>query len=381
MREPIPGDEDPFYGNRDEIPGCSVDGVITAVDPRNGVLKVRITQGGSVRDDVKLPMVQFSFALGRSSWFRMIPQVGDTVTLIQGMDGSMHIIAFEAINYGQLADEDAADQFLIRELKAGEYELRSAGRATIWGGADGTLQLTGGPVAITLSKDRLESVIEASLHRVVVAGSEQRFGEVRRLLLPTDPEESALAAGVYREARTFLAHDAGAVATPMVDVKVGDVVDDSTPFAPTVGSGGGPLRAHVRVYDAAGATVAFELEVDALGNVEATQSALATALGLKMVGLTSSLLAQYRDITLQPATVLRLGGPSANEPVPLGTQLNTLLQNLIDTLSTGVVLVAGSTGGFNPATVAALNALKAYLASNAILSQVAFTQLAATPGS
>jgi len=381
MREPIPGDEDPFHGSRDEIPGDAVDGVITAVDARNGILKVRIRQGGSVRDDVKLPMIQFSFALGRSSWFRFMPQVGDTVTLVQGMDGAMHIVNFEAINYGQLADEDAADQFLIRELKPGEYELRSAGRATIWGGADGTLRLAGGPVALTLSRDRLESILDGSLHKVTAFGSEVRFGEVRRQLLPTDTEESALSGGALREHRTYLAHDAGPVALPVVDAKFGDVVDDMTPFAPTVGSGGGPLRAHVRVYDAAGATVAFELEVDALGNVEATLSALATVLGVKLTGLSSPFLAQFRDFVLQPSTTIKLGGPGAIENVPLGVQLNQFLQALMDALNSAVIATAMGPASFNPATLATLSALKAtYLTSNAILSDVSFTQKLASPG-
>jgi hypothetical protein len=381
MREPIPGDEDPFHGSRDEIPGVAVDGIITAVDPRNGILKVRIEQGSSVRPDIKLPMVQFSFALGRSSWFRFIPQVGDTVTLVQGMDGSMHIINFEAINYGQLADEDAADQFIYRELKAGEYELRSAGRATVWGSADGTLQLTGGPVSITLSKDRLESILDGSLHRQVVMGSEVRFGEVRRQLLPTDTEETALTGGTLREHRTYLAHDAGVAALPVIDIKLGDVVDDIAPFIPTMGSGGGPLRAHVRVYDAAGATLAFELEVDALGNTEATQASTAATLGLKLVGLLSPFLAQYKDFTLQPTTTIKLGGPSAIEPIPLGTQLNAFLQALMDALNSAVIATAMGPASFNPATLAALQALKGtYLTSNLILSDVSYTQKLPTPG-
>jgi hypothetical protein len=382
MREPIPGDEDPFYGTRDEIPGAAVTGIITAVDTRNGILKVRIYQGISVRDDVELPMIQFSFALNKSSWLRFMPQVGDTVTLVQNVDGRMHIVNFEAINYRQLADADTFNQTLFRELKAGEWEIRSSGVASIFGSKEGTLLVQGGPVTITLSRDRLEALLEAPLIRQQAMGSEVRFGEVRRPLLPTDIEETSLAGGTLREHRTRIAHDLVATELPVLDIKLGDVVNDTTPFALTVGEGGGPLRAHVRVFDAAGATTAFELQVDALGNLELTQSALATALGLKLVGLLSSFQAQYRDFTFQPTTTIRLGGPGASEPVPLGLQLNAFLNGLLSALNSAVVATSTGPALFNAATLAAFQTLvSTYLSTNALNSDVAFSQKLPSPGS
>jgi len=381
MREPIPGESDPFMGVRTEIPDVAVTGTITAVNTRDGTVHVSLEDGGlGVRPGIQIPIFQFSYMRGTSSWFRFMPQRGDRITLVRNLNGRFHIVNYECLNYRQLANEDEGGQLLFRELKEGEYEIRSSGAAAIFGSKDGTLRLAGGPATITISRPDMSIEADATLHKVTSLACQIRFGEVRRLLLPTDLDETALAGGTQREYRLVVAKDAGVVDIPMVDVKVGDVVDDAAPFAPTIGSGGGPLRAHVRVYDAAGATVVYDLEVDALGNVEATQASTAAALGLKLVGLASSLLAQYRDFTFQPTTTIKLGGPGATENVPLGVQLSAFLQALMDALNSAVIATAMGPASFNPATLAAFAALKAaYLASNVILSDVAFTQKLSSP--
>lgn len=382
MRFPVPGESDPFLGTRTEIPNVAITGTIASVDTRNGIIGVDLGIGIGYRPDVKLPLLQLSVLGSNSSWLRFMPQVGDVVTLVQNVNGNMHIVNFESINYKQLADADAADRFLFRELKGGEFEIRSSGLAAILGTREGILRLNGGTATLVLDRDGMEIDADAMLHKSVALACETRFGQVRRRLLPIDTEDSAVAGGVQREHRVFVARDVAGAAIPMVDAKLGDVVDDTTPFAPTIGSGGGPLRAHVRVYDAAGVTTAFELEVDALGNLEVTQSALATVLGIKLVGLLSSFLAQYKDFTFQPTTTIKLGGPGATEPVPLGTQLNTFLQGLTDALNSAVIATPMGPATFNPATLAALQVLKStYLTSNVILSDVALTQKLPSPGS
>lgn len=381
MRPPIPGDDDPFLGVRDEIPNVAITGTITAVDTRNGIVGVDVAGLGH-RNDVQIPLFQFSF-LGDdgSSWFRFMPQVGDQVTLVQNVRGTMHIVNYECLNYRQLANANQANQFLFPELQQGEFEVRSAGLATIYGNKDGTLRIAGGPATFTLRRETLESELDATLQRFKAQSCEIRFGEVRRKLLPIDVEETALASGTLREFRLQVAQDVGFVALPMLDIKAGNVVNDTTPFAPTLGEGGGPLRAHVKVFDAAGTTTAFELQIDALGNVELTQSALATVLGLKIVGLASTMLAQYRDMVLQPSVSFKVGSTGSTENMVLGQQLKTLLTNLINTIETMVIATAMGPASPNPATVAALEALKAAsVTSNLILSDYAFVSKLPTPG-
>lgn len=364
MRPSIPGEDDPFLGTRDEIPQSAISGTIASVDTRRGIVGVRLGRGVGYRPDVKLPMFQLSFNLTKSSWFRFMPQVGDNVTLVQNVDGSMHIVNYECLNYEQLANADAQDEFLFRELQQGEFEVRSSGFATIFGSKTGTLRLAGGPAVLTLNRKDQAADLSAPFIRMGALSCEIRFGEVRRRVLPTDFEETGMpgGTGTFREFRLVVAKDAGPVALPMVEVALGDVLTETPPAYPLALSGfGTPLRARATIKDPTGLLNLFGLQVDSAGNLEVRQAAIS---GGQMV--------------LQPGLRLLLGGPTATEPVPLGLMLNTFLTNLITVLASAVVQTPVGPGAFNPATIAALNALIPQLVSH--LSTVAFTQPAPTPG-
>jgi hypothetical protein len=381
MRPILPGESDPFLGVRDEIPGVAIKCTVVAVDTRNGTVTLRL--GGSLGQypDVKIPLMQFSLNRTKSSWGRFMPQIGDLVTAVQDLDGDLHILNWECLNYRQIADADAEEQFIFRELKEGEFEWRSSGAATIFGSELGELRLTGGPVSVTLSKDQLEAVYDAPLHRAIAGGCESRFGEVRRKLLPTDVEESSILGGTLAESQTVVARSTGLVDTRLADVTLGDVAADFAPYTPALGPVGLPLRAQARLYDDLGATELFSFAVDNTGNVAWTQAATAVALGLKIAALASPLSVQFRDIELQPSLTLKFGSSASTEPFVLGTQLNAFLQSLVDTLKSAVVATATGPASFNPATIAALESLKTtYLNSNLILSDFIFGSKLPTPG-
>lgn len=364
MRPSIPGEDDPFLGTREEIPQVAISGTIASVDTKKGTVGVRMGRGIGHRPDVKIPMFQLSFNLTASSWFRFMPQVGDNVTLVQNVDGSMHIVNYECLNYQQLSDADSQDEFLFRELKQGEFEVRSSGLASIFGSKTGTLRLAGGPATLTLNRKDQAADLSAPFIRMGALACEIRFGEVRRRVLPTDFEETALpgGAGTLREFRLVVAREAGPVALPMVEVALGDVLTETAPVYPPALSGfGSPVRAQARVFDPTGLLALFGLRVDALGNLEVVQGPTPTG-----------------QMTIQPGLSLRLGGPAAAEPVPLGLVLNTFLTNLITALQGAVVQTAVGPGTFNPATIAALAALLPQLPLH--LSTVVYTQLTPTPG-
>jgi hypothetical protein len=357
----LPGEawDDPDKGTRDEIPNVAVTGIIMSVDVHNGVVGVRLKDVG-YRNTVKLPIFQVSIKGTSSSWFRFMPQVGDIVTLVQNQNGAMHIVGYEVLNYQQIAKEDEAETFLFRELQQGEFEIRSKGMASIFGSDTGVLRLAGGPAILKLDRQNLEASLESPLIKQRAMACEIRFGEVRRRVLPTDFEDTALVGGTLREFRLVVAREVGPASLPMVDVKVGDVVQEIAPAYPLAVSGfATPLRVSARVLDPSGLLGLFGLRVDALGNLEVVQ-----AVGGQMV--------------LQPGLTIRLGGSTATEPLVLGLVLNTFLTNLIAVLQGAVVATPVGPGTLNPATIAALQALIPQLTAH--LSTVAFTQLTATPG-
>ena len=355
----IPGQIDPYFGARTGIPGSSIDGIIESVDTRNGVVNIRLGHSAiGTRNGVKIPFFQVSVLRSNSSWLRFMPQVGDRVNLVQGMDGRIHIMNYEVLNYKQLADADEEEEFLFRELKEGEYELRSAGAAEIFGSRSGILRMAGGASTLTLNRDDMIATLDAPLITANATSCQIRFGEVRRKVLPTDFGETALALGSQREFRLTVAKDILLASVPMVDIKLGDVVTDTTPFPVKPGGLGAPLRGEFRVFDPTGLIPMFSFRVDSGGSLEILQT----------VG----------TITLQPGTILRLGGPASTEPVVLGLLLNTFLTNFINVLTAAVVQTAVGPGTFNPATIAALNALIPQLVTH--LSTVAFSQKTATPG-
>lgn len=367
MRPTVPGETDPFHGTHEEIPGVAITGSITAVDARNGIVGVRFLTGGGQRPEVRIPMFQLSVMGANSSWFRFMPQVGDRVTLIQNVDGTMHIANYECVNYAQLADADQEDQFLFRPLKEGEFEIRSAGFASVFGSRLGELRLAGGPATLTLSRENLVATLDAPLVRATATSCEIRFGELRRKFLPTDTEETSIP--TFREFKLVVARDVVAAALPMVEVKMGDVVTEVPPYPPALSAlpTPSPLRTSMRVLDPTGLFALFGMRVDALGNLEIIQGPTPTG-----------------TMVLQPGLRLALGGPLATEPVALGLVLNANLTQLIGIIS-GAFSALATDAAVTPATKAAASAAVTALGLLipqlvAHLSTVAFTQLVATPG-
>lgn len=295
---------------------------IISVDTLNGQVTVRPATT-SEEFKLQIPLGGFSLRGLNSSWQRYMPQRREYVKIEYGPDGTPEIVAYAAfgeefdpsgVRQGsraaprqslyatarRLAEANVNDFGLIfRELKEGEWDMRSAGGAEIYGTRNGTLSLAGGGGAsLRLIKERQEELHRARLTKFDNDGVELRFGAVKRKLLPTDANESipkipnpgAIAGGsigvasTLREKREIIGFQV-APATPLLrysDRDVGCVttelgtpdlaipsllpgVTQLVPFPPN------PLRARERFYSIDGILPQLAVSVDFLGNAQIEQ--------------------------------------------------------------------------------------------------------------
>lgn len=338
---------------------------IVSVDAKNGQVLVRPIST-SEEHKLAIPVGGFSLRGLNSSWMRYMPQTRDFVKLEYGPDNTPEIIAYATFGAeydaeGQrqgggaaprqsawatarrLADAQQNGMHLIfRELKEGEWDMRSSGGAEIYGTRNGTLTLAGGGGAsIRLVKERQEELHRARLSVWSNDGAESRLGVVKRKLLPTDANESiplvpnpgAILGGssgvatTLRELKQSLGFPTPPLGLPLLkywDQDVGTVTDgfgapalatpsllpgvtQLIPFPPNA------LRARQRFFGIDGVIPQLTVEVDFLGNMQIQQ--LPTApIGISLTASRLFLHAHTSAATLAsnlPAAGVFLGSEGA----------------------------------------------------------------------
>lgn len=298
-------------------------GQIISVDNANGQVLVRDATSNE-EWKLQIPLGGFSMRGLSSSWIRYMPQRQDYVKIGFGPDNSPELLGYAA--FGEEFAPDGTRQssiavprqglyatierlknsgrdgfnVIFRTLDEGEWDMRSAGGAEIYGTRAGTLNLAGGGGAtIRLSKARQEENHQAQLTTFDDTGVEVRFGQVKRKLLPTDAEEStpiipnpgAFLGGTsgisstLREHKVVVGVPMPPLGTPVLSYwseESGTVTDSRgtpalarpsalpgitqlVPFPPN------PLRHRTQAYALDGLLPSLRVEIDFLGNVQIEQ--------------------------------------------------------------------------------------------------------------
>jgi hypothetical protein len=275
---------------------------VRGVDTLNGTITVDLI-GSRERYTVDIP-AQISASGITSSWARSMPSVNDYVEIGFGPRNNAYAIRMTTWNLGKdnggyklLSDAAAKGigslDLIFRELKQGEHDLRSSGGAGYFFTQDGHAAIEAGPTNIQLDKNRSESVGEAGMWHRFGDGVDVRYGDVKRIALPTDFEESIpppnpasmLKPKEWRVELSVLSPPLGTPKLTYYTEEAGDIRDD-TGLIPQLQSGTGlPLRYRKTLQDATGLVPVLTVEVDVRGNIQVTQGVTATpAGGINIVG-------------------------------------------------------------------------------------------------
>lgn len=126
--------------------------------------------------------------MGVNSWIRVMPDRGSSVfTMQRGDDVTPEIIAYKSNQLEDQLQQNRRGETLYRRLDEGEIELMSSGRAYLFLGSGGDIEMRGGVIRQELLQSRLEHRMEAPLYTRKLPGAkpdtlgyQERFGVVKR---------------------------------------------------------------------------------------------------------------------------------------------------------------------------------------------------------
>jgi hypothetical protein len=349
-------DFDPNVRSDATTRGRTFIGQIESVRPEDGVVQVRV-EGINESRLANIPLWGMYYDGGSSSWSRYMPPPGATVRLGFGPRNEMEILNY--VVYGEDSDAQgdggsreprlggykALTRFarnntnrmrIWRDLRPGEFDLRSSGGAGYYFTQDGRAILEAGVTALELDKASQEARLSAFLTVMGEYGAEVRFGDVKRTPLggaieePVDIDPSV--AVLPKEWRVRLAAQPFPGADfPLFEDHAGDI-REGTPLQPVRGASGLPLRRRTRTYDPSGLFETLKVQVDVQGNIEVEQIATAT------FGLSASFfkanIATVTSASIAAGTTLDLGGQTgvninaggeADDGIVKGQALSTYL--------------------------------------------------------
>lgn len=382
-RDLNPGEGDRYGGLRDHVRYHSrlVRGKITDVNANDGSIQVQTDEliGGR---SLTVPTIWFSARGRQSAWGRYMPLGNENVEIAYRNDDSAVVVGYNA---NAPKDKNLAGWPVLREfeenqttgfatfkkLKRGEFDFKSSGDAYIYGSSGGSLLLAGGQAFIKLDKNLYKIDSKAACYSFLSETSNLRFGTVYRKLLPTDPAESPVQPGTFKEFLVDVNQAVAGIAAPQSKAKFhfGDILDSLTNVPEVSSSSGLPLRGRISLGDAANALEVFGLEIDQTGNVVWRQSTGA------LLGLDLS----AQSISFNAPLSIKIGSTSASEPLVLGTALSTALTALINIFLTNAANFGignlGSPVPISPTIVSALQAwLTTHVDSTAIISNKVLTE-------
>lgn len=323
-------------------------GQITAVHAATGTCSVILVDGLGIKEDkLELPLAGISIQGHKSAWIRFMPQKNDCVSVEFGPRGDARIIGY-VTQAGEMAEivaqkTKSKSQFPygdFRELRGGEWDMRSSGGAYLYGSRDGALLLSAGPtVQSRFNKGENDARHEAGLIVDSSTGSFVKFGDVKRRLLPTDfkeydvsspialaqlvtdpirgPIATILATPIALDAATkehwVHLESAGLIPEWLADEQFGACRDGLG--IPYTGPLGLPLRHRKKIYGSGStsalSTEVFSSETDVLGNVQISNGPLATTVEAALGALTSVDVSTGIDITLSAGVNAELSGTAS----------------------------------------------------------------------
>lgn len=223
----------------------------------------------------------------RSSWGRYIPQVGDMLLIGFSSSGEAFALGYTAIYYEGFdqKDEGRQDRGGIgwgeasdRRLKPGDWDFRSSRGGVLYLGD--RARIGSGPATIELSKSDSSITTTTNLNRSRYGqASETRQGDVKRLLLAADTQESYVASGMNPLLNAQESLDVVRVGSTnpaflltgqeLARQSLGEVIDDDSVVPSLMMSASGSyVRSYVGVKDATGSLRVYESKIDMLGNYE-----------------------------------------------------------------------------------------------------------------
>ena len=302
-----------------------------------------------------------------SSWGRYIPQVGDVVLAGFAPNMDIHILGYSAIYYKgfRIKDEDAEGEGGIgwgtvanKQLKPGDWDFRSARGSVLYLGD--RANIGSGTCRSTYNQNTEDITNSAFLIINEANASDIRYGSVRRLVLPTDSEESyipsARAGTPCQEFTAATRWDPGTGGVDLAYYSQGDVVEElGGSNTIKLSSNGLPVRKWAYTTDVTGFITTHEEVIDTNGNTD-IQANLATSVSYLTPLADWSITAKSSSHTLIDSFEVTAGKSAsftvtdsfdvtAGTSVSISTGGSVTINNAIGTIeisSTGTVTINGN---------------------------------------
>ena len=387
---------------------------VDKVNTKTGVIDVIFLDGlNTKRDSLEMPKFAFSMQSFGSSWFRMIPQVGDVVYVVFGPHGEARVLLGASMEgmYAEYAKQtvDAPATVPVGDfgsMSPGEWDLRSSGGAYIYGDKYGSLLLSGGPTSqLRFNKRNNDVRGESGLWVHGSQGSYLRLGDVKRTLV-TNPfretDVSLIDPTAVKEFWLHIENPSLGVKTQVVDLQEGTCRNSlGVPYTSFLYTGlPQPLRHRHKIWDLGTTnlspipTAAYSNQIDTLGNQEvaygdatttvnisggpltklsvsgltvSSSSTTSTSISAKTTASVSGLVEASitsEALTKIDAPIVSLGDEkiSVSNPAVHGTVLEAQLIDLVTALTTVATTLSGLEGGPETPKGAAWTALTSALA-------------------
>ena len=379
--------------------------------------------------------------VGADSWIRVGAEAGQPVLAAQRPDSNVpELLAYGAVDQQARTSTYENGVGLYRPLQPGEVEIHSKGTAQSYYARRPRCEHRGGIIRSWLDQDRLESgaraplhVRQCHLHRSNSVGDEERFGVVTRPdgavkqqyvradriidpILGGRLTAAALTSGIVAEPGPWakehlrVLYSGAAVPEKLIDIREGDVIDDSGAVV-NLSSSGQPLRFKGEWFTEGLLGGAFFVGIDKDGNFSVaapddasvggditipagdlimtlgashtvqiqTDYTLTTVEGAMTLDSATGFQLTVNDgsIVLLPSATLDIG--AADEPAVLGAQLTDLLGQFFDLfaqhLHTGNM---GAPTPLDPGVISQVTQLKTqFIDQGAIISD--YINLSKTP--
>ena len=307
----------------------------------------------------------------QSSWARYIPQLGDIFLVGRSSNGTLYAMGYHAIYYEgfKVMDDEKEDQGGIgwgdasgKSMQPGDFDIRSARKSSLYVGDK--LKISSGPHSVTLSQTTNDTTTVSGL---VIdeygESSEDRKGEARRLLLPTDSSETSIFSAINpaqtAQERTSIVKQGSLVVPDGVEIvkhSMGEVIDEAI-FLPKVSEMGGKnirylLNINDLTKDPTGNVSAYLREIDDFGNegvtaLTATMFQWNTPLATwditnlnTSINSSATMTIESPVVTLTAKTSIiadapsvSLGGSASVEPIVLGLKFQSSMAKFLTAVS------------------------------------------------
>lgn len=372
---------------------------VTDVHISDGTCDVTI-EGHANTERVNFPLIGLSVPPSgnsdesnslQASWARYIPQRGDVFLVGRGSNGNLYAMGYHAVYYPGFGvmDQEREDRGGIgwgeasgRNLQPGDFDIKSGRNASLYIGDK--VKISSGPHSLVLSQVTNDTTVTSGLIKDTYGeASEDRKGEARRFLLPTDTSETSIPSAINplqtaQERTSIVKH--GSVIIPggveIVRESMGEVIDELT-FLPKISTFGGKtirylLNINDLTKDPTGNVPAFTKEIDDFGNqgvtaLSAVMFQWVTPTATWNISNTNTSITSTASYTVTSPVItfsatgsiiadapsVSLGGPASVEPLVMGLKFQSSLAKFLTAVS-----AAGKTASVvtTPADIAKLAA-------------------------